>query len=189
MTEPDSNQPDRDQRFHEFYKDRFCDVSGFVRRRVSASDASDVIAQVFTVAWRRFEHIPPPPEDRLWLFGVARRSVADHRRSGFRRLQLHQRLLEQLRPSFHGDSDPLLARVEIAMNRLRPKDREVLRLVLWDDLTHAEAATILGCSPNAVELRFRRAQGRVRDALALTTAPIDPTDFPTVPVCEWRTQP
>jgi RNA polymerase sigma-70 factor (ECF subfamily) len=179
--------PDSNERFHDFYTARFRDVSGFVRRRVSPSDASDVIAQTFTVAWRRFEHIPPPPEDRLWLFGVARRTIAEQRRARFRRFQLHQRLFEQVRPaSFHADTDPLLARVEIAMARLRPKDREVLRLVLWDDLTHAEAATILGCTPNAAELRFRRAQARVRNALATTSAPID---IPAVPVNEWTTHP
>jgi RNA polymerase sigma factor (sigma-70 family) len=190
MTDPDAEKSDRNQRFHDFYKERFRDVSGFVRRRVGASDAADVIAQVFAVAWRRFEQIPQPPEDRLWLFGVARRAVADHRRSGLRRFRLHERLFEQIRPSsFHGDVDPLLAQVEIAIARLRPKDREVLRLVLWDDLTHAEASTILGCTPNAVELRYRRAQARVRDALALTAAPIDPIDAPAAPVCEWRTQP
>jgi RNA polymerase sigma factor (sigma-70 family) len=190
VTEPDSNQPAANERFHDFYQERFRDVSGFVRRRVRASDASDVIAQVFSVAWRRFEHIPLPPEDRLWLFGVARRTIADHRRARFRRFQLHQRLSEQIRPSsFQADVDPLLARVEIAIGRLRPKDREVLRLVLWDDLTHAEAATILGCTPNAVELRFRRAQARVRDVLATTPAPIDLIDVPVRPVSEWTNQP
>jgi len=187
VTGPDSKQSDRGARFHDFYTERFRDISGFVRRRVSPSDAPDVIAQTFSVAWRRFEDIPPPPEDRLWLFGVARRTIAEQRRTCFRRLQLHQRLFEQVRPtSFHADTDPLLARVESAMARLRPKDREVLRLVLWDDLTHAEAATILGCTPNAAELRFRRAQARVRNALATTPAPMD---VPAVPASEWITRP
>jgi RNA polymerase sigma factor (sigma-70 family) len=187
MTDPAINEPPRHERFHDFYNEHFRDVSGFVRRRVSASDSPDLIAQVFTVAWRRLGDIPAPPEDRLWLLGVARRTVAGHRRSGFRRFQLHQRLFEQLRPTApHSDDDQLLARVEVAMARLRPKDREVLRLILWDDLTHAEAATILECSPNAVELRFRRAQARVRDALTLPNAP---AGAQAVPVCEWRTQP
>jgi RNA polymerase sigma factor (sigma-70 family) len=186
MTNLDCDALSRDERFRCFYQERFLDVSGFVRRRVDASDASDVIAQVFTVAWRRFDIIPAPPEDRLWLFGVARRTVASHRRSGLRRFQLYQRLFEQLGPpSSPSDDDHLLARVEVALGRLRQNDREVLRLILWDDLTHAEAATILGCTPNAVDLRFRRAQKRVRDVLAITTAPMD---TPAVPACEWRTQ-
>jgi Sigma-70, region 4 len=38
--------------------------------------------------------------------------------------------------------------------------------VLWDELSHAEAAEVLGCSPNAFELRYRRARNAVRDTVA-----------------------
>jgi len=38
--------------------------------------------------------------------------------------------------------------------------------VLWDGLSHAEAATVLGCSANAFEIRYRRARAAVRDRLA-----------------------
>jgi DNA-directed RNA polymerase specialized sigma24 family protein len=65
----------------------------------------------------------------------------------------------------------------------------VLQLVLWDDLTHAEAAAILGCSVNAVELRFRRAQARVRDALDIISTTVDLPDVPLDPTHQWRSQP
>jgi RNA polymerase sigma-70 factor (ECF subfamily) len=51
------------------------------------------------------------------------------------------------------------------MNALRPADREALQLVLWDELSHAEAASVIGCTPNAFELRYRRARRAVRDAV------------------------
>lgn len=182
MTSRDHGGPTRHDRFAEFYRAHFADLSRFVYRRVEASDASDVIAQVFTVAWRRFDQVPSPPEDRLWLFGVARRTVADHRRSSFRRLQMHHRLFSEVRPAVADhDPDPVLGRVEAAMARLRPKDREVLRLILWDGLSHDEASVVLGCSANAVEHRFRRARQRVSDALSLSSDP--------VPTRQWRTQP
>jgi RNA polymerase sigma factor (sigma-70 family) len=178
-------------RFEAFYNAHYRDISGYVRRRVPEHEAADVIAQVFVVAWRRFEHVPSPPEDRLWLFGVARHSVADHRRSGLRRLRLHARLVQEVRPVPQSiDSlDSLHARVAAAIGRLRPRDREVLQLVLWDDLTHAEAAAILGCSVNAVELRFRRAQARVRDALDIISTTVDLPDVPLDPTHQWRSQP
>jgi RNA polymerase sigma-70 factor, ECF subfamily len=34
-------------------------------------DAADIAAEVFTTAWRDFGHVPAPPEDKLWLYGVA----------------------------------------------------------------------------------------------------------------------
>lgn len=165
-------------RFETLYDAHYCEISAYVRRRIPEYEAADVIAQVFEVAWRRFEHVPLPPEDRLWLFGVARHNVADFRRSGFRRLRLYARLAQEARSLSLSvnNLDPLHARVAEAMGRLRPSDREVLQLVLWDDLTHAEAAAVLGCSTNAVELRFRRAQARVRSALSTFSVTVDRSD-------------
>jgi GDPmannose 4,6-dehydratase len=155
-----------EQVFENFYAAHRHAVTGYVRRRVGGVDAGDIIAQVFSLAWRRFDTIPAPPEDRLWLFGVARRMVADHRRSTLRRWRLHQRLAGTpngtvpLPESF----ELLEAQVEAAMADLRPGERDVLRLVIWEGLSHAEAASRLGCSPNAVEVRYRRARARFRDA-------------------------
>jgi DNA-directed RNA polymerase specialized sigma24 family protein len=49
-----------------------------------------------------------------------------------------------------------------AVERLKPLDREALRLVLWDELSHAEASVVMNCSINAFELRYRRARNSVR---------------------------
>jgi GDPmannose 4,6-dehydratase len=161
----------RAQRFEAFYAAHRQAVAGYVRRRVGNNDAGDVIAQVFSVAWRRFDIVPAPPQDRLWLFGVARRLVADQRRSTVRRLRLHQRLAEE--PSElvgpPGSFEALRSQVDAAMGDLKPAEREVLRLIAWDDLSHAEASAKLGCSPNAVELRYRRARARFRDAFLTRT--------------------
>ena len=56
--------------------------------------------------------------------------------------------------------------------------------MLWDDLSHAEAAAVLGCSVNAVEFRFRRAQARVRDALAVAVDRPDLSPRPPQPAME-----
>ena len=52
-----------------------------------------------------------------------------------------------------------------AMERLRPVDREVLQLVMWEVLTHAEAAQVLGCSTNAVAVRLHKARKRLQTEL------------------------
>jgi len=171
---------DRPTRFDAFYRGHRQSIADYVQRRVMAHDAEDVVAQVFLVAWRRFGVIPLAPEDRLWLFGVARRMVADHRRSTMRRLRLTDRLVGEARnPDSSTPSFSLLqARVDAAMEVLRPAEREVLRLVLWDDLSHSDVSTVLGCTANAVELRYRRARSRFHDAfLALEPAPQTPEQF------------
>jgi RNA polymerase sigma-70 factor (ECF subfamily) len=153
--------------FRTFYERHHVEVFRFVRRRLPQQDAEEVVAQVFTVAWRRFRDVPAPPEDRLWLFGVARRASSDHLRTAVRRRRLATRLGEQPRPQV-GEQFSTVAQASVAaaVAALKPKDREVLLLLLWDDLSHAEAAEVLGCSVNAVELRFRRAIARIRTSIA-----------------------
>jgi RNA polymerase sigma factor (sigma-70 family) len=168
---------DRRSSFESFYTARYPEIAGYVRRRVPAQEADDVTAKVFTVAWRRFDRVPSPPEDRPWLFGVARNCVAEQHRSEQRRLRLHARLSQDAvigrpvpAPAGAGDGDPGEA-VRAALDALRPADREALQLVLWEELSHAEAAAVLGCSVNAFELRYRRARRAVRDAVAGSRPP------------------
>jgi RNA polymerase sigma factor (sigma-70 family) len=160
---------DRSARFEALYGAHRRSIAAYVRRRVVEHDVEDVLAQVFLIAWRRFAMIPPPPEDRLWLFGVARRMVADHRRSTVRRRRLSERLAEEARGPVGpvgpvGTFETTQLRVDRALQALRPGEREVLRLVLWDGASHAEAAALFGCSANAAELRYRRARDRFREA-------------------------
>jgi GDPmannose 4,6-dehydratase len=159
--------------FEAFYAAHAPAILAYARRRVGAVDADDLLAQVFSVAWRRLDELPAPPEDRLWLYGVARRVVADHRRSTVRRHRLLARLAEDAARSGSAPAsfNSQRQRIETALDRLRPAEREVLRTVLWDGRSHIEAAAVLGCTANAAELRYRRARARFREALVAGTRP------------------
>ena len=159
--------PGRSEEFERFYAARYPEITGYVQRRVTRTDVDDIVAQVFLVAWRRFHEIPDPPADRLWLFVVARNVLADHARSRRRQDRLEFRLeAEAATTRVSHDGDPMPDSVWAALSALRPQDREALQLVLWDDLSHADAAAVAGCSANAFEIRYRRARTAVRDALA-----------------------
>jgi GDPmannose 4,6-dehydratase len=150
--------------FDAFYERHLPSISGYIRRRVLGEDAEDIVAQVFLVAWRRVTQIPAPPEDRLWLFGVARRTVADYRRSTLRRKRLHDRFFQESTGPQTVVSLDGSTRTEMALDRLAQRDRDLLTMVAWDGLSHADIGEILGCSPNAVELRYRRARERFKEA-------------------------
>jgi GDPmannose 4,6-dehydratase len=98
--------------------------------------------------------------------------VADHRRSTLRRLRLHDRLVQELRapPTTSSTFGVLQEHTEAALATLRQQDRDVLRLIIWEGLSHADAGVMLGCSPNAVELRYRRARERFREAISPSDA-------------------
>jgi RNA polymerase sigma factor (sigma-70 family) len=161
-----SRPADRRARFDELYRTHYGAVYAYVYRRLNsgASDVPDVVAEVFAVVWRKLDEVPQPPEDRLWLYGVARRRVLGAQRTGGRYLRLQARLREHAQQAVVPADDPDTA-VRDAIASLRPGDREVLMLVMWEGLSHGETAEVMGCSVNAVALRVSRAKRRLRSQL------------------------
>jgi RNA polymerase sigma-70 factor, ECF subfamily len=169
---PDSgdDRGQREGRFRALYQEQYGPIQAYaVRRTASPEDAADVVADTFMIAWRRLDDVPEPPADRWWLYGVARRVVAGRHRSARRSSGLLALLTRVAAgPGWEpaGTSPPSLSdQVLDAIARLRPADREALRLVIWEQLSHAEAAQVLGCSVNAVAIRVHRAKRRLRTVL------------------------
>jgi RNA polymerase sigma factor (sigma-70 family) len=137
-----------------------------LRRTQRPEDAEEVVADTLLVAWRRRTDMPAGAETIPWLYGVARRLIANQRRGQGRRRRL-ERLLE---PSTGATLDPGelaeaadMTRVVIAASRRLPEDdQEILRLAAWEGLSHDQIAVSLGCSENAAALRLRRARKRLR---------------------------
>ena len=71
-------------------------VAGYALRRFGADDAGDVVAEAFLVAWRRLADVPPEPETRPWLIGVARHVSANQARGNRRRNELGRKLSSHL---------------------------------------------------------------------------------------------
>ena len=116
---------------------------------------------MFTIAWRRRRSVPDEPESLPWLFGVARRVVANHQRAIRRRERLEARSAQQPERRFEPDTTDL----DQALAALRESDREVLMLVAWEGLGPRALAAALGCSKNAAVVRLHRARELVRTAV------------------------
>lgn len=154
---------ERTERFRRLFDACYPSVHAFARRRIAESEVEDLVADVFTTAWRRLDDVPVGKE-LPWLYGVARLTLANHHRSAARRRRLVDRITHAVpRPTASGDAD--LDDVHSALARLRPDDREILRLAAWEELTSADIAAVLGCSDNAAALRLSRARERLRDQL------------------------
>lgn len=155
--------------FEDLFAAHHRDVLSFCARRCPIWDAWDAASEVFVIAWRRRNEMPPPEEARAWLFGVAHRVLANNRRGDLRRAFLVQRV-SQTQPWAPLPDEPLLRNeeeleVRTALTRLRDTDREVIMLTLWEELTPSDIAAVLGITRAAVDQRYSRAKKRLAGEL------------------------
>jgi len=154
---------EREKRFERLYARHAPAVKGYLLRRCDAASAEDALAEVFIVAWRRFDELP---SDSLpWLLGAARRVLSTQRRSERRRAALEDRLAEAAPPL---EVPPVATDTPLAgaLARLGERDRELLLLVAWEGLSPGQAAAALGVKPSTARVRLMRARRRLSDALA-----------------------
>lgn len=130
-------------------------------RGLSRVDADDLVASTLEIAWAHLEDVPqiePVP----WLYAVARNLLRNKRRTEARRADLIT-MAPRAREPFDSTEAAVLGPQAIrdALEQLDPDDQEILRLVAWDDLSPAQAATVLGCSALAARSRLHRARNRL----------------------------
>ncbi|MDX2936492.1 RNA polymerase sigma factor [Streptomyces ipomoeae] len=160
--------------FETVYRESYRPVLRFLLRRMNPDDVEDVAAEVFTIAWRRWgerrgEALP-------WLYGIARKVAANHRRADGRTEQLFQRVEEaadRITPARQRSAEEaVLARVDAvaALNTLSDSDREALLLVSWDGLDAADAARVMGRSKAAFAVQLHRSRRKLERALSSEAA-------------------
>jgi len=153
--------------FVQLYLDHWDHVLSYALRRTrTPEDAADVVAETFLVAWRRTTDVPPGPQARAWLYGVARRVLANQRRGAYRRNRLVERLRNDLVAEIPcSESSAGKIAVMEALGRMKEEDREVLLLAGWEQLEPAEIALALGISAVAARSRLHRARRRFKSEL------------------------
>jgi RNA polymerase sigma-70 factor, ECF subfamily len=164
----------REDRFEELFREHYGAVRGYALRRAPGDLAQDAVSETFLVAWRRLDDVPA---DALpWLYGVARRVLANQRRSADRSSALERRLAAQTiaAPDLPGESGGDGELLRAALARLSERDREALMLVAWHELSGARAARAAGCTRTAFAVRLHRARTRLAAQLDLLGSPAAP---------------
>src|SRR5262245_39743313 len=158
-------ESERSRRFDALFASYSVDIVSYCGWRAdSASDAQDAVAEAFLTAWRRLDELPEGDAARVWLYATARRVIANQRRSSRRRTALYERLALDaaavVREPLSSDREETL--VHEALRCLGPRDREVLLLTEWEELSPAQIATVLGCLAITARGRLHRARRRFR---------------------------
>jgi RNA polymerase sigma-70 factor (ECF subfamily) len=152
-------------RFAELYRETVTDVYAYVATLVQdRAAAEDVVAIAFEKAYRkRGSFDPRRGSQRAWLFGIARNAALDELRRRKRTVAL---TAEPGELAVDDDPDAIARRatVRAALNRLEPRDREVIALKYHGDLTNGEVAKLLGVSESNAGTLLHRAMTKLREA-------------------------
>lgn len=148
-------------------------IHGYAARRLGPSLADDVASETFLVAFaRRDRHDLTRADARPWLYGIASNLIARHHRAEERRYRaLAKSGVDEVSD---GHDDRVAVRLDAqarrrplaaALAKLSERDRDVLLLVAWADLTCEEASHALDIPAGTARSRLHRARRRIRDAL------------------------
>jgi RNA polymerase sigma-70 factor, ECF subfamily len=157
--------PTADESFVDVYVQHLPRISAYLSRRVERQHVEDLAADVFALAWRKRDSVTAG-EELPWLYRIAANMVANHRRKQASAVSF----IASLR---HIDSAPAAEDIVIAdrslaeaWQQLRPRDREVVALSVFEDLPIGAIAASLGVSVNAVSIRLHRAKKTLAALLA-----------------------
>ena len=133
----------------------------YLTRRAPSEDAADLLAEVYLVAWRRRGALPSGEERRLWLYGVARRLLAEHHRLSFGRADAEEGAGNVEMANRQSADDRRGEAVRRALESLSEVNRELVTLTTWERLTPAEAGRVVGITSGTARVRLHRARARL----------------------------
>ena len=160
---------DRDREAFELLYRRYVrSVFGLALRRLrDRQRAEDAVQETFAAVWRsagsyRPERGPAAP----WLYAVARNAVVDrHRARHEPPSEVPETPSGEPGPADRAETSFVAWRVHRALEELPEREREVLELAYWGELSQSEVAEFLHIPLGTVKTRTRSALARLADLL------------------------
>jgi RNA polymerase sigma-70 factor (ECF subfamily) len=145
------------------------------------ADAADLTQKTFVRAFKSLDGFRGAASLRTWLYRIAinlsLNHIRDHRREVAADLTdvPHEDLAVAPLGASRVIEDQNAAAVRRAIEQLPPKQRMVLELRIYDELSFREVAELAGCSENSAKVNFHHAVKRLRAIVAGDSAPPEET--------------
>jgi RNA polymerase sigma-70 factor, ECF subfamily len=130
-------------------------------------DAEEVLQTVYLTVLDGRARYDARSSFRTWLFGVIRRTAASERRKEWLHGLLLKREAGSLSPEASATPDAEVERnsrcvsLRHALAQLAARQREVLQLVFYHDLTVDEAAAVMGVGVGSARTHYARGKARL----------------------------
>jgi len=151
--------------FAELFRSHYPMIHAFAYRlSLNADDAHDIAQETFIKAARSIATFKPDRPIRNWLYTICANTARDWRRRETRRG--HTLAEFQIdAPTSHTDDLPDFDAAHRALDELTPRLREAIVLVIMEQMTHAQAAQILGCAETTISWRIFQAKRQLKKTL------------------------
>src|SRR6476646_1900420 len=154
--------------FEQLYQRYVRSVYGIALRRLrDRQRAEDAVQETFAAVWRsagsyRPERGPAAP----WLYAVARNAIVDRMRAKVEpAAEVPDLVSSEPGPADRAESSYVSWRVHRALEELPEKEREVLELAYWSEMSQSEVAEYLHIPLGTVKTRTRSALSRLAGIL------------------------
>ena len=154
--------------FDRLYRSSRDDLYAYVATMLrDPAAAEDVTALAFERAMRKQRTYPGSRgSERAWLFGIARNAALDELRRRGRTTQLAAEPIDESTPAAVDDAERSIERatVRAALERLAPREREVIALKFHAGLSNGELARVLAVTESNAGTLLHRAMQQLRKA-------------------------
>ena len=123
--------------------------------------AEDAVQETFIKAIRAWDSFRGEACVRTWLTRIAMRTCMDMRR-GFWFRRVERRITPEMLPDRAQEAEADESALTLAVMNLPKKEREVILLYYYQDLTMNDIADTLGVTQPTVSYRLRRAKEKLR---------------------------
>ena len=153
-------------------------IHRYLARRAGREVAGDLVAETFLAAFAKRDRYDLSRADaRPWLYGIATNLVGQHRRDEARQHRIRHAAVAEPEVSGHAErvaadvtAQAMRPLLNAALAALPTGDRDVLLLIVWEQLTYQEVSQALAIPVGTVRSRLNRARTKVRQVLAGTDA-------------------
>ena len=150
--------------FEELISRERISIERFVRFKICVKeDADDILQNVYITAMQKFNQLKNKESFKAWIISIARNKCNDYFREKAKVLELPvEELLEtKLMPGRQGFTE--IQSVQETLEKLGGKEKQILYLYFWKEMSQEEIAEKLGIPLGTVKSRLHTAKKKFKE--------------------------